>query len=276
VKYFFITDDRDVAAFIDQFGVSFAFIDLEVMGKQERQGGHDTVMSQHDRESIPVVRQALETARTLVRINPLNAGTANEVDFCIDAGAELLMLPMFRSALELEQVIRFVGGRVPIIPLVETVGAVQDLQRIVALEGIEQLHFGLNDLRLDLGLSFLFESVANGLIDKVAETCHQASMPFGVGGVARAAGGLIPGKMVLGEYLRVGAIATILSRDFHHRAKNLADLRAKVDFPDEMAQLKQAEAELLQRNLQEIEADRSEFVRRVRQVVAFKKASVAA
>ncbi|MFP6678394.1 MAG: aldolase/citrate lyase family protein [Pirellulaceae bacterium] len=276
MKYFFITDDREVAAFIDQFGVSFAFIDLEVLGKQERQGGHDTVMSQHDRESIPLVRQALKTARTLVRINPLNAGTANEVDFCIDAGAELLMLPMFRSALELEQVIRFVGGRVPIIPLVETAGAVQDLQRIVRLEGIEQLHFGLNDLRLDLGLSFLFESVANGLIDKVAETCHQASMPFGVGGVARVVGGLIPGKMVLGEYLRVGAIATILSRDFHHRARNLVDLQAKVDFPDEMAQLQRAEDELLQRNQQEIEADRSEFVRRVRQVVASKKASVAA
>ena len=276
VKYFFITDDHEVAGFIDQHGVSFAFIDLEVLGKQQRQGGQDTVISQHDRESIPSVRQALKNARAMVRVNPLNPETANEVDYCIDAGAELLMLPMFRSACELEQVIRLVGGRVPVIPLVETAGAVEDLERIVRLEGIEQIHFGLNDLKLDLGLSFLFESVANGLIDRVAETCQRASMPFGVGGVARAAGGLIPGKMVLGEYLRVGAMATILSRDFHHRAKNLSDLKAKVDFPDEMAQLRQAEVELLRRSQREIEADRSEFVRRVQRIVAAKTEAAAA
>ena len=273
MKYFFITDDHQVASFVDRHGVEFAFIDLEILGKQQRQGGHDTIISQHAREAIPTVRAALTNARLMVRINPLHSGTPNEVDYCIGAGAQLIMLPMFRSALELEQVARFIGGRVPMIPLVETAGAVRDIERIVQIEGIEQLHVGLNDLRLDLGLSFLFESVANGLVDRIAETCHDASMPFGVGGVARAQGGLIPGTMVLGEYLRVGAMATILSRDFHHRAKDLADLQAKVDFPDELAQLRRAEMELRQRSPSEIEADRCEFAQRVQQVVAAKKSA---
>ena len=271
MKYFFITDDPQVASFVDHHGVEYVFVDLESLGKQERQGGFDTVISQHDRNSIPPVKQSLSDARLMVRINPLHSGTPNEVDYCINAGAELIMLPMFRSATELIQVTRFVGGRVPMIPLVETAGAVRDLEKIVEIDGIEQLHFGLNDLRLDMGLSFLFESVANGLIDRVADTCHEASMPFGVGGVARAAGGLIPGKMVLGEYLRVGALATILSRDFHHRAKDLDDLKAKVDFPSEIEQLRVAEAELHQRSPQEVESDRAEFARRVQQVVASKK-----
>lgn len=271
MKYFFITDDPQVASFVDQHGVEYVFVDLESLGKQERQGGFDTVISQHDRDSIPQVSQSLSGARLMVRINPLHPGTPNEVDFCIGAGAELIMLPMFRSATELEQVARFVGGRVPMIPLVETAGAVRELDKIVKIDGIEQIHIGLNDLRLDMGLSFLFESVANGLIDRVAEVCHDAEMPFGVGGVARAAGGLIPGRMVLGEYLRVGAIATILSRDFHHRAKDLADLQAKVDFPDELRQLRVAEEELATRSEQQIEEDRVEFCCRVQQVVAAKK-----
>ena len=271
MKYFFITDDPQVASFVDLHGVEYVFVDLESLGKQERQGGFDTIISQHSRDSIPPVRAALSESKLMVRINPLHSGTPNEVDFCIGAGAELIMLPMFRSATELIQVTRFVGGRVPMIPLVETAGAVRDLEKIVAIEGIEQLHIGLNDLRLDMGLAFLFESVANGLIDRIADTCHQASMPFGVGGVARAAGGLIPGKMVLGEYLRVGAVATILSRDFHHRAKDLEDLQAKVDFPSEIQQLRDAEADLVQRSQQEIESDRAEFTRRVQQVVASKK-----
>jgi len=271
VKYFFITDDPQVASFVDYHGVEFVFVDLESLGKQERQGGFDTVISQHDRNSIPPVKKALSESKLMVRINPLHSGTPNEVDYCISAGAELIMLPMFRSATELIQVARFVGGRVPMLPLVETAGAVRDLAKIVKIEGIEQIHIGLNDLRLDMGLSFLFESVANGLIDRIADTCHDASMPFGVGGVARAAGGLIPGKMVLGEYLRVGAIATILSRDFHHRAKDLDDLQAKVDFPSELRQLREAEDELVKRSQQEIESDRSEFTRRVQRVVAAKQ-----
>jgi hypothetical protein len=270
VKYFFITDDVQVAKFVDQHGVEFVFLDLESLGKQERQGGHDTVISNHDRRLIPAVRESLTNARLMVRINPLNPATPSEVDFCIEAGAEILMLPMFHSATELEQVARFVGGRVPMIPLVETGGAVRDMEKIVQVNGIEQIHIGLNDLRLDLGLSFLFESVANGIVDRIAEICHRASMPFGVGGIARAEGGLIPGRMVLGEYLRVGAEATILSRDFHHRAKDLADLKSKVDFPAELAMLRQAEAELRLESEHNVEGNRRSFARLVQRVVASK------
>lgn len=274
MKYLFITDDHEVAGFVTRYGVQRVFVDLEIHGKVERQGGKDTVISRHRRENIRQVKEHCNGAECLVRVNPLHAESRSEVDYCIDSGADLLMLPMFRSAKELNHFCQLVNNRVPVVPLVETAGAMRDLRELLKLEGIREIHVGLNDLHLDLGLSFLFELVANGTLDRIAETCHQAHTRLGIGGVGIVGpGNLIPGEMVLGEYVRLGAHATILSRAFHHRATSLPDLKSKVDFPAEISKLNDAEARLRKRLPEQVEADRREFQRRIFDICAAKKAA---
>jgi len=267
MKYLFLTDAADVAAYVEQGGVARVFIDLEQLGKVERQGGQDTVISQHSRENILSVKNALKSAECLVRTNPLHPGTRSEVDYCIDAGADILMLPMFRSAKELTHYCQLVDGRVPVVPLMETKNALAEIESIVDVPGVSEVHFGLNDLKIDLGLSFLFQVVAQGALDHAAEVCGAAQMAFGIGGVGRIGHGMIPGDYVLGEYLRLGAQATILSRAFHERARDLADLKSKVDFPTEMERLLAAEARLKSRSVAEVESDRQRFCRAVEAVV---------
>ena len=268
MNYYFITDNPEIAAYVDSCGVERIFIDLEILGKAARQGGRDTVISSHRAEHIAPVKRSLHAAKLLVRVNPLYEGTPREVDAAIAAGADYLMLPMFRSADEVHRFCRFVGGRAGVIPLAETVSAIADVERLVHVEGVSEIHIGLNDLHLDLGLAFMFQTMADGTIDRVAECCRGADMPLGVGGISSVGQGLVPGEMVLDEHRRIGSTATILSRTFHQKATNLADLKAKVDLPAELAKLRAAWEQLATRSEEQIETDHRRFCYAVGQVVA--------
>ncbi len=237
MDYLFITDQPEVASFVEDNGVRRIFIDLESLGKKERQFGLDTYISGHSFENIAPVKAAVKKAKVLVRVNPLNPKSAEEVDACIRAGADILMLPMFRRAAELAEFCRFVRDRVPVVPLVETSGAADDISEIVKIPGVAEVYIGLNDLHLDRKQVFLFQPLADGTVDRMAEYCRRQNKPFGFGGIARAGEGLITPELILGEHVRVGSEWVILSRTFHRRANTLAELKAAVDMNVEIAKL---------------------------------------
>ncbi len=59
LKLMYITNDPAVAKIAADAGVDRIFIDMEVLGKAERQGGMDTVQSHHVPEDIAKVRAAI-------------------------------------------------------------------------------------------------------------------------------------------------------------------------------------------------------------------------
>ena len=59
LKLMYITNDPAVAKIAADAGVDRIFIDMEVLGKAERQGGMDTVQSHHTPEDIAKVRDAI-------------------------------------------------------------------------------------------------------------------------------------------------------------------------------------------------------------------------
>lgn len=64
LKLMYITNQPEIAEIVDENGVDRVFIDLEKIGKQERQGGMDTVQSQHSVEDIAEVKKSIEECRT--------------------------------------------------------------------------------------------------------------------------------------------------------------------------------------------------------------------
>ena len=104
---------------------------------------------------------------------------------------------------EVRQFARLVNGRAGVIPLVETYKATQAIDKIVGIPGVSEVYIGLNDLHLDMKLNFMFEPLADGLIDELAGVIKSAGMPFGFGGIARVGEGVIPGELVLAEHLRL-------------------------------------------------------------------------
>ena len=268
MKYMLITNDPVLAQYAEQCGVGRVFVDLEHIGKSERQGHLDTVMSNHSLSDIFNVKQALCNAELLVRVNPLYEGTLREVDEAIASGADLLMLPMFKNHEDLQAFSELVDTRVPIIPLVETGSALQDIGNIVQVNGVHEIYIGLNDLHLDMGLRFIFEPLANGLIDTAAKVITSAGLHFGFGGIARVGEGVIPGEMILGEHVRLGSSSVILSRTFHRKSEGIAEFQANLDLKEEIQKLEDAEERFRQRSPIEAQANFQQFQSAVTNYIA--------
>lgn len=243
MKFFFITNSVEMAEFATNNGADRIFVDLEILGKDARQGHLNTVISRHSLADVRTLRSVVPAGGLLVRINPINDNSYDEIEDVIAAGADIVMLPMFRTAREVELFVSAVGGRARTCLLVETIGAMESLQECVAVAGVDEVHIGLNDLHLELGRHFMFEPLADGLVDRMARILNDARIPFGIGGVARVGEGLLPAELLLSEHARLGSTAAILSRTFHRQAASVEEIRAQMDFGAEVAKLRRAYAE---------------------------------
>ncbi|WIV97424.1 aldolase/citrate lyase family protein [Kinneretia aquatilis] len=240
MKFLLITNCPDIAAFAVDHGVDRIFVDLESLGKQERQGHLDTVMSRHSIADVHRLRPVVPHGRLLVRINPMHTDSAAEINAVISAGADILMLPMFRGPAEVRAFTDAVAGRARTCLLAETIGAAETLRDCVRVPGVDEVHIGLNDLHLELGLHFMFEPLANGMVDELAALLREEGVPFGMGGVARVSEGLLPAELLLSEHARLGSSAAILSRTFHRQASSVAEIEAQMDFGGEVEKLRKA------------------------------------
>jgi len=268
MKLFFITNSVELASFAVNNGVDRIFVDLEVLGKSQRQGHLDTVISRHSVFDVAALRPFVPRGGLLVRVNPLHDGTDEEIDRVIQAGADVVMLPMFRGPKDVEVFIRAVAGRARTSLLVETIGAMLSLHECVSLPGVDEVHIGLNDLHLELGMRFMFEPLADGLIDDMADILNRAEMPFGLGGVARVGEGLLPAELVLAEHVRLGSTAAILSRTFQRQAKTVVEIQSQMDFKVEIAKLRDAYSTLLDADVHELRRLQVEVNKRIRRISA--------
>lgn len=210
----YITPDMNIARAAEAAGVDWIFVDLETLGKQERQGHLDTVMSRHTIADVMAVKSVLTTSKLLVRVNPINTYSASEIDEVIRAGADIVMLPFFSTADEAAQFISMVGRRAETCLLVETPAAVENLVDIIQIPGINYIHLGLNDLHLGYGMNFMFEPLTNGMVDRIAAILRKANIEFGFGGIACLGQGKLLAEQILGEHRRLGSTIVILSRSF--------------------------------------------------------------
>ena len=168
LKLMYITNDPTVAKIAADAGVDRIFIDMEVLGKAERQGGMDTVQSHHTPEDIAKVRAAIgDQAEIMARVNPMNSNSQTEIDDAIANGADVIMLPMWRTVDDLRQLVRMVNGRAKVMPLLETDTAADNLPEAVKVSGIDQMHIGLNDLHLCYHQKFMFQLLTDGTVDQI-------------------------------------------------------------------------------------------------------------
>lgn len=220
LKLMYITKRPEIARIAEEAGIDWIFVDMEFIGKDARQGGLDTVQNHHTVEDVRNVKAAVAKAKVLVRVNPIHEALADypssedEINATIEAGADIVMLPFFKTIAEVERFIRIVGGRAKTCLLVETPEAALLLDEILNVDGIDMIHLGLNDLHLALGMKFMFELLSDGTVDRLASKIKAKGIPFGFGGVATLTGGAMPGSMVIKEHYRLGSSMVIVSRSF--------------------------------------------------------------
>jgi HpcH/HpaI aldolase/citrate lyase family len=263
-----ITNSLEQAAQCDRLPGMRVFVDLERKGKAERQAGRNTFISTHQIEDIGRVKAVLQHARLMVRVNPHDSAdpdaTRTEVNAVIAQGADLIMLPMFGSADQLRQFAAIVDGRVPIVALLETAGALASIDEWVDMPGLHEVFVGLNDLHISLGCRFMFEPLVQGHVERVGRLAKQAGKRFGFGGIARMEEGLLPGRDVLAEHVRLGSQAVILSRTFN-RQIGLAD--GDTSFEEAVSHLRNAESALLRRTPEQASLDSARVAALINQVL---------
>ena len=150
-----ITNNPSIGKYVIENGVDKVFIDLEKLGKDSRQGHLDTWKSNHSKDDILSMRKEIKGKKILVRLNPWNNNSINEINIAIDYGADFLMLPMIVEFEDITKFCKVVNSRVPVIPLIETKESLSFLNKIIDLDGVSEIHIGLNDLSLSFGYKFL-------------------------------------------------------------------------------------------------------------------------
>ena len=220
MKLMYITNNPVVARIAENAGVDWIFLDMEVIGKAFRQSGLNTVQNHHTVDDIKRIRKAIKKSKLLVRVNPIHDAVDNypsskdEIDASIEAGADILMLPYFKTVEEVKTFIHLVNGRAKTLLLLETVEAANLIDKILEVPGIDMIHLGLNDMHLELGMKFMFELLADGTVERLGDKIKAKGIPFGFGGIATLDGGALQGSMVLKEHVRLGSSMVIVSRSF--------------------------------------------------------------
>lgn len=216
----YITNNIEIALIAQRAGVDRIWVDMEYIDKEKRQAGLDTVKSHHTVEDIIKLRPYIHSAELLVRINPMHEATdkycssEEEIEQTITAGADVIMLPMFKTASEVDRFLKCINGRVKTILLFETAESVENIDEILALDGVDEVHIGLNDLHLAYKMDFMFELLCDGTVSRLCSKFKEKGVKYGFGGIARVGFGMLPAEYIIAEHYNLGSTAAILSRGF--------------------------------------------------------------
>lgn len=240
MKLMYLTANPEAAIIAENAGVDRIFLDLEILGKS-RQIHLNTFISHASIEDVKKLRAVVNKAELMVRCNPVHKEIKSEIDRIIADGADIVMLPFFKTACEVRAFLDAVAGRVRTVLLFETKEAVECIDEILSLEGIDEAYIGLNDLHISYGMKFMFEPLADGTVEYLCKKFSEKGLPYGFGGIAKIGEGLLKSDYIIGEHKRLGSTSAILSRTF----RNEVDLSRPIDdFKGEVELLRRREEEI--------------------------------
>ena len=267
LKLMYITNSVDVALIAEKYGVDRIWIDLETLGKQERQGHIDSVKSKHSINDIKKISPKLTKSEMLVRVNPINPCSKEEIDKVIEAGADIIMLPMWKSLDDVKNFLTIVDKRVKTTLLLETKEAVECLDEVLENGGFDEIHIGLNDLHLSYHLKFMFELLVNGTVEKICNKIKNYNIPYGFGGVARLGEGTLPAEKIIMEHYRLGSSRAILSRSFCNVDKTASLDEVKEIFKENMKTQRLFEEKVMKMSKKDFENNKDELSNCVEKIV---------
>lgn len=220
LKLMYITKRPQIARIAEEAGVDRIFVDMEYIGKSDRQSNMDTVQCHHTIEDVRNIRNAVRQAELLVRCNPIHDETAEycsskeEIDAVVSVGADLIMLPYAKTVQEVQTFVDLVAGRAKTSLLLETPEAVEVIDQILEIAGVDEVFIGLNDLSLGYRQKFMFQPLADGTVERLCRKFRAKGIPYGFGGIASLGKGRVPSEYVIREHYRLGSGGAILSRSF--------------------------------------------------------------
>jgi 2-keto-3-deoxy-L-rhamnonate aldolase RhmA len=267
LKLMYITNNVNIAKIAENSGVDWIFIDLEINGKEKRQGYLDTVISRHNIFDIKRIKEVLTKSELLVRVNPIYEGSKEEINKVINDGADIVMLPYFMDKNEVETFVDYVNERAKVCLLLETPEAVENIDSILAVRGINYIHIGLNDLHLGYKMKFMFELLADGTVEMLCKRIKEKEIPYGFGGIAQLGQGILPAENILAEHYRLGSSMVILSRSFCNVNKMEYFHEIKTLFETGIKDIRDYEIKLTKESIDFFQSNRNIVINKVTEIV---------
>lgn len=268
LELMYITNNPVIAQIVDEAGVERVWIDLEKLGKEERQKNRDSVKSEHKLSDIRKIKPLLKKAKLQVRINPIHVDSKKEIIAAINNGADIIMLPYYKTVNEVEIFVKLVAGKAKTVLLLETKEANECLDKTLLIPGIDEIHIGLNDLHLSYGLTFMFELLVDGTVEAICKKIQNAGKPYGFGGISKLGGGMIPAEKIISEHYRLGSTRAILSRSFCNADLYEDPFEVREIFNIELNKLRQYEKSLRNKDFDFFQENKKNTKSAVQDIVA--------
>jgi hypothetical protein len=215
LDFLLFTTDASLAGRAISAGAAGIVIDWERSGKEERQVGYDTLVSQDSHEDLERMCRSVN-APVICRLDSLGPWSAEQVELAVASGADEILLPMVRDPAEVERALDLANDRCGVGLMLETIDAFACADELAGLP-VSRVYVGLNDLAIERGSQSLFTALADGTVESVRESF--SSIPFGFAGPGvpdseATAGFPVPPALLLGELARLRADFTTLRRSF--------------------------------------------------------------
>jgi hypothetical protein len=130
-------------------------------------------------------------------------------------GANFIMVPMIRNIDEFKSIVDYVGDRADIIPLIETSYSLFNLNLIIEYSCVKQIHFGLNDLCIDIGFENIFQILLSKFFKNFIDHAVEMVDLVGIGGIGSPQNAMkVDSLLLLAQYIDLKSTSVILSRSF--------------------------------------------------------------
>lgn len=218
----FITPSPSVALAVLGAGADRVVVDLESSGKVGRQGEASSIHGHTMEEAAAVAASA--PGKTFVRVDSDPAAAPVQARIAVSGGAAGIIVPMYRTVGEVREVRRSIGPGPRLVALAETVDALRSMGELLGSGVADEVHFGLRDLSIELGLPFMFQAMLHPLLLEAALLLRSAGFPFMTGGIAPPGRGLADPLALVSAHAALGSHGAFMSRDFGSGARETADL----------------------------------------------------
>jgi hypothetical protein len=211
----FENEPESACAYLEA-GIRSFLVDLEIIGKDQRQLGFDTEIRPGKLQDLQRIA-ALPGVSAWCRINRYGGHTQREVEHALEAGADVMILPMAESMTEIDAYLRLLDRRCRAGIMIET-RACAALARELNQRPLDYAFFGLNDFAISRGGGLIFDALADGSVEAVNRAL--TGPRFGVGGLTDVRrGSPIPSARLVEEMERLGCGFTFLRRSFRRDAR---------------------------------------------------------
>ncbi len=218
INLFYITNNIIEAQIVDNLDIDWIFIDLEKIGKKERQIGRDTVLSNHSITDVENIKSKIFNTKIIVRCNPIGEWSEKEFDEFNARSSEIdmVILPYFKTKDEVKIFIDLLDtSKIDPALLIETSDAIINLEKILKIFPFKYFHIGLNDLHIERGTISMFEPYVDGTLMKISSIFKKNNQNFGIGGIGKIGANMFPSpECILNEQIRLKSNGVILSRSF--------------------------------------------------------------